>query len=159
MCVWFTQLLMRFVFKLYSSRKYLTCDHASIFFRGGKERLIQLLDYSSAAPICQRECRRCHPQIRMNEAELPEIASWARITQGTNSVNLHAMLYSTADKNMVYFVKRVLLLRSWWVSFRSRTRNAIFMRLACPLVKVPFHFLSQQITRSSAVVFDVALAV
>ena len=32
------------------------------------------------------------------------------ITQGTNSVNLHAMLYSTTDKNMtVYFVKHVLL--------------------------------------------------
>ena len=29
----------------------LTCDQASlVFFRGGKERLIQLLDYSSAAP-------------------------------------------------------------------------------------------------------------
>ena len=29
----------------------LTCDQASLyFFRGGKERLIQLLDYSSAAP-------------------------------------------------------------------------------------------------------------
>ena len=35
------------------------------------------------------------------------------ITQGTNSVNLHAMLYSTTDKNMtVYFVKHVLLFRS-----------------------------------------------
>ena len=29
----------------------ITCDQASlVFFRGGKERLIQLLDYSSAAP-------------------------------------------------------------------------------------------------------------
>ena len=28
----------------------ITCDQASLFFRGGKERLIQLLDYSSAAP-------------------------------------------------------------------------------------------------------------
>ena len=27
-------------------------------------------------------------------------------------VNLHAVLYSTADKNMVYFVKHVLLFRS-----------------------------------------------
>ena len=34
------------------------------------------------------------------------------ITQGTNSVNLHAMLYSTTDRNMVYFVKHVLLFRS-----------------------------------------------
>ena len=31
--------------------KMVTCDQASlVFFRGGKERLIQLLDYSSAAP-------------------------------------------------------------------------------------------------------------
>ena len=40
----------------------------------------------------------------MNQAELPEVASCAGITQGTNSVNLHAVLCSTADKNMVYFV-------------------------------------------------------
>ena len=43
----------------------------------------------------------------MNQAELQEIVSSAGITQGTNSVNLHAVLYSTADKNMVYFVKHV----------------------------------------------------
>ena len=48
----------------------------------------------------------------MNEAQLPEVASWAGITQGANSVNLHAVLYSTADKYMVYFVKHVLLFRS-----------------------------------------------
>ena len=34
------------------------------------------------------------------------------ITQGTNSLNLHAVLYSTADKDMVYFVKHVPLFRS-----------------------------------------------
>ena len=51
-------------------------------------------------------------QIKMNQAKLPEVASWAGITQGTNSVNLHAVLYSTADKNMVYFVQHVLLSRS-----------------------------------------------
>ena len=43
------------------------------------------------------------------------------------------------------------------LSFRSRTRNAFFVRLACHLVKVLFHSVSQQKT-SSAVVFDVALA-
>ena len=55
----------------------------------------------------------------MNQAQLPEVASWVGITQGTNS--LHAVLYSTADKYMVYFVKHVLLFCSQWVSFRSRT--------------------------------------
>ena len=62
----------------------------------------------------------CRPLIEISVSEnvgdaisqLPEVASWARITQGTNSVNLHAVLYSTADKNMVYFVKHVLLFRS-----------------------------------------------
>ena len=43
-----------------------------------------------------------------------------------------------------------------WVSFRSRTRNAILVHLACQLVKVPFLFVSQQ---KATVVFDVALAV
>ena len=40
------------------------------------------------------------------------IVSWAGITQGMNTVNLHAVLYSTAEKNMVHFVERVLLFRS-----------------------------------------------
>ena len=31
----------------------ITCDQASLFFRGGKERLIQLLDYSSATAYCK----------------------------------------------------------------------------------------------------------
>ena len=43
-----------------------------------------------------------------------------------------------------------------WVSLRSRTRNAIFVCLACHLVKVLFLFVSQQKT---IVVFDLALAV
>ena len=42
-------------------------------------------------------------------SQLPEVALWAGITQGTNSVNLHAVVYSTTDKNMVYFVKHILL--------------------------------------------------
>ena len=48
----------------------------------------------------------------MNQAKVPEVSSWAGITQGTNSVNLQAVLCSTADKNLVYFVKHVLLFRS-----------------------------------------------
>ena len=71
----------------------------------------------------------------MNQSKLPEVVSWAGITLDTNSVNLHAVLYRTAEENMVYLVKGVL---------RGRTRNAIFVRLACHLVKVPFLFVSQQ---------------
>ena len=48
----------------------------------------------------------------MNLAQLPEVASWVRITQDTNSVNLHAVLYSKTDKNNVYFLKHVILFRS-----------------------------------------------
>ena len=48
----------------------------------------------------------------MNQSELPEIALWAGITQGTNSVNLHTVLFSTAEQNMVNFVKPILLFRS-----------------------------------------------
>ena len=65
---------MRFVFKLYSSRKYLTCDHASIFFRGGKERLIQLLDYSSAAPLLK------YLSARMPALPSPDKNERSRIT-------------------------------------------------------------------------------
>ena len=45
----------------------------------------------------------------MNQSELPEITSWAGITQGTNSVNLHTVLYSMPEQNLVNFVKRILL--------------------------------------------------
>ena len=83
----------------------------------------------------------------MNQGKLPEVASWAGITQGTNSLNLHAVLYSMADKNMVYFVNTSSFS---FVMSKFQKQN---------LVKVPFHFVSQQKTRSSAAVFDVALAV
>ena len=76
------------------------------------------------------------------------VASWAGITQGTNSVNSHAVLYSMADKNMVYFCKTRPPVSFVMSKFQKQN-----------LVKAPFHFVSQQKTRSSAVVFDVALAV
>ena len=44
------------------------------------------------------------------QAKLLEVASWVGITQGTNRVNLLAVLYSTTDKNMVYFFVLLLLL-------------------------------------------------
>ena len=62
-------------------------------------------------------------------------------------MNLHAVLYSMVDKNMVYFVKHVLLFRFVMSKFQKQN-----------LVKVPFHYVSQQKTTSSAAVFDVALA-
>ena len=44
--------------------------------------------------------------------ELSKITG-SRIVKGMNSMNLHAVLYITADKNMpVYFVKHVLLFHS-----------------------------------------------
>ena len=72
----------------------------------------------------------------MNQAQLPEIASWAGITQGTNSLNLHGLFCKTRPP----------------VSF------VISKFLKQNLVKIPFHFVSQQKTRRSVVVFDVALA-
>ena len=82
----------------------------------------------------------------MNQAKLPEVASLVGITQGTNRVNLHAVLYSTVDKNMVYFVKHALLFRFVMSKFQKQN-----------LVKVPFHFVSQQKTKSSAAVGCTAL--
>ena len=35
----------------------------------------------------------------MNQSEISEVASWAEITQGTNSMNLHTVLYSTAEQS------------------------------------------------------------
>ena len=84
----------------------------------------------------------------MNQAKLPEVASWAGITQGMNSVNLHAVLYSMADKKYDLFCKTRPPVSFVMSKFQKQN-----------LVKVPFHFVSQQKTRSSAVGFDVALAV
>ena len=90
------------------------------------------------------------PSPDKNEpSTITEVASWAEITQGTNSVNLHAMLYGTADKYMVYFSCKTRPPVSFVMS-KFQKQN---------LVKVLFHFVSQQKTRSSAAVFDVALAV
>ena len=48
----------------------------------------------------------------MNQLELPQVTLWAGIMQGTNSVNLHTVLYSMAEQNMVNFVKHIHLFRS-----------------------------------------------
>ena len=74
--------------------------------------------------------------------------AWAGITQGTNSVNLHAVLYSTADQKYGLFCKTHPPFSFIMSKFQKQN-----------LVKVPFYFVSQQKTRSSAAVFAVALAV
>ena len=48
---------------------------------------------------------------------------WEGITQGTNSVNLHVVLYSTAEQNMVYFVKCVLLSRLYMSKFQRQNKK------------------------------------
>ena len=104
-----------FVFKSKSTAKPLPNLRSGVLFsrrEGTPDRITLLLVCRPLISICERECRRCHLRIRMNQAQLPEVASWARMTQGTNSVNLRAVLYSTADKYMVYFLKHVLLFRS-----------------------------------------------
>ena len=65
-----------------------------------------------------------------------------------------AVQYGRAKYGLFCKICPPLILK--WVSFRSRTRNAMFVHLACHLVKVLFLFVSQQKT---TVVFDVALAV
>ena len=64
-------------------------------------------------------------------------------------MNLHAVLYSTANKNMHGLFCKTRPPVSFVMS-KFQKQN---------LVKVSFHFVSQQKTRSSAAVFDVALAV
>ena len=66
----------------YSIHPNLRSGVLTFFFRGGKERLIQLLDYSSAAPLLKYLSARM--SLRGQELR----------TQGTDSVNLHAVLYS-----------------------------------------------------------------
>ena len=88
-----------------------TCDQASLLFFSRREGTPDTITWLFV-------CRPPIIEISLSEnvsdaiSQLPEVASWAEITQGTNSVNLHAVLYSTTDKNMVYFVKHVLLFRS-----------------------------------------------
>ena len=86
-----------------------------IFFRGGKERLIQLLDYSSAAPKLKHLSARMSatPSLDKNE---PSTITGNRFVGGNYTRHEQpefTCLYSTADKNMVYFVKHALLFRTW----------------------------------------------
>ena len=67
----------------------------------------------------------------------------------TRHEHLHAVLYSTTDKNNYGLFCKTHPPVSFVMS-KFQKQN---------LVKVPFHFVSQQKTRSSLVVFDVALVV
>ena len=83
----------------------------------------------------------------MNQAKLSEVASWAGITQGTNSMNLHAIAVQYDRQKYGLFCKTRPPVSFVMSKFQKQN-----------LLKVLFHFVSQQKTRSSAVVFDVALA-
>ena len=85
----------------------------------------------------------------MNEAQLPEVALWAGITQGMNSVNLrHCSVVQYGRQKYGLFCKTRPPVSLVMSKFQKQS-----------LVKVLFHFVSQQKARSSAVVFDVVLPV
>ena len=71
------------------------------------------------------------------------------ITHDAKSVNLQCCTVRPSKIRFILFCKTRSLVRKW-VNSRSRTRNAIFVRLACHLVKELFLFVTQQKTRSSA---------
>ena len=76
-----------------SSVATVTCDQASlVFFAAGRNAWYNYL--------------RCHLRIRMNLAQLPEVDSWAGITQGMQCCTVRP------TKICLYFVKHVLLFRS-----------------------------------------------
>ena len=84
----------------------------------------------------------------MNQAKLSEVAPWAGITQGANSVNfIHVVLYVKCGR------------QKHGLFCKTRPPVSFVMSKFQNLLKVPFHFVSQQKTRSSAKVLDVALAV
>ena len=86
----------------------------------------------------------------MNQAKLSEVAPWAGITQGANSVNfIHVVLYVKYGRQKHGLFCKTRPPVSFVIS-KFQKQN---------LMKVPFHSVSQQKTRSSAAVFDVALAV
>ena len=129
----------------------ITCDQASLFFRGGKERLIQLLDYSSAAPYFKYLSARTSAMPSPDKNEPSKITGSCVV--GGNYTRREQCEFTCSAVQY------------------SRQKYGLFCKTRPPvsfiiskfqkqnLVKVPFHFVSQQKTRSSAAVFDVALAV
>ena len=84
----------------------------------------------------------------MNQAKLPEVASWAGIytTHEQRKFTFSAVQYGRQKYGLFCKTRPPVS----FVMSKFQNQN---------LVKVPFHFVSQQKTRSSAAVFDLALAV
>ena len=80
----------------------------------------------------------------MNQAKLPEVASWAGIEQREFTCSA---VQNGRQKYGLFCKARPPVS---FVMSKFQKQN---------LVKIPFHFVNQQKTRSSAAVFDVALAV
>ena len=80
-----------------------TCDQASLFFRDGKEHLIQLhvLDYSSA--LCQRDLS-VMPSYKNEPIRITRsFFVGGNYTRHKEREVACTLLYSTAEQNMVYF--------------------------------------------------------
>ena len=83
----------------------------------------------------------------MSQGKLPEVASCAGITQGKQREFTCSAVQYGRQKHGLFCKTRPPVS---FVMSKFQKQN---------LVKVPFHFVSQQKTRSSAAAFDVALAV
>ena len=81
----------------------------------------------------------------MNQAKLPEVASWAGRHE-QREFTCSAVQYSRQKYGLFCKTRPPVS----FVMSKFQKQNS---------VKVSFHFVSQQKTRSSAAVFDVALAV
>ena len=76
----------------------------------------------------------------MNQSELLGVASWVGITQGTNCVNLHTVLYQRVKQNIVNVVKHVLLFRSLMSKFQKQNKKCYLCASSVSIGKgtVPF---------------------
>ena len=75
----------------------LTYDQASLIFFSRREGTPDTITFLFVCRPLIKMTVSENVLIRMNQAELPEVAPWAGIVQGTNSANLHAVLYSIAS--------------------------------------------------------------
>ena len=120
------------------------------FFRGGKERLIQLLDYSSAAPKLKYLSARMSAMPSLDIKNEPSTITGSRFVGG-NYTRHEQFTCSTVQygrQKYALFCKTRPPINVSFVMSKFQKQN---------LVKVPFHFVSQQKTRSSVAVFDVAV--
>ena len=122
------------------TRLSVTCDQVSLFsFRGGKERLIQLLDCSSAAPLLK------YLSARMSVMPSPDKNEPSKIT-GSCLVSRNY----TRHKQREFTCSAVQYCQQKYGLF-CKTRPPVSFVMSKfqkqNLVKVPFHFVSQQKTR------------